>query len=295
MGPRFSIVVPCYNEAGYIADTLNSLRDQNFAGSYEIIVVDNNCTDRTAEIARELGARVVTEKNEGVCWARQKGTEEATGEIVISADADTTYAPDWLAKIERSFGADDMVAAVTGPCRYLGGPLWGRVYARILFGGVHLAYRITGRVFYVTATNIAFRKTCWSGYDVYLTQGGDELNLLRDLRGKGRVVYDHMNPTYTSSRRLTRGAVYGFFVTLLVYYLLAYFLNRLLKRRVIGSAPAYRNDRSLLSGRLQAAGYAVVAGALLLLPFAQPRHYILDKSNAVVAYLIGATTGGDRQ
>ncbi len=114
---------------------------------------------------------------------------------MISADADATYSPDWLATIDRSFGTEERIVAVTGPCRYVGGALWGRVYARILFGGVHLAYRMTGRSFYKTATNIAFRKKYWSGYDVYLTQGGDELNLLRDLRGKGRVVYDHANPT----------------------------------------------------------------------------------------------------
>jgi glycosyltransferase involved in cell wall biosynthesis len=294
MGPRFSIVVPCYNEARYVADTVNSLREQTFAGSYEIIVVDNDCTDETADIARGLGARVVSEKNPGVCWARQKGTEESAGEIVISADADTTYAPDWLAKIDRSFGTDERIAAVTGPCRYVGGPLWGRAYARILFGGVHLVYRMTGRTLYVTATNIAFRKKHWSGYDVHLTQGGDELNLLRDLRGNGRVVYDHTNSTYTSSRRLTRGVLYGFFVTLLVYYLLAYFLNRLFKRRVIGSAPAYRNDRTLLSRRLQAAGVAVLSGFLLLLPFTQPRHFIVDKSDSVADYVTAAIAGADR-
>jgi glycosyltransferase involved in cell wall biosynthesis len=295
LGPKFSIVIPCYNEARYVADAVNSLRGQTFAGSYEIIVVDNNCTDETADIARELGARVVCEKNRGVCWARQKGTEESAGEIVISADADTTYAPDWLAKIDRSFGTDVRIVAVSGPCRYVGGPLWGRVYARILFGGVHLVYRMTGRTLYVTATNIAFRKKHWSGYNVNLTQGGDELNLLRDLRGEGRVVYDHTNPTYTSSRRLTRGVLYSFFVTLLVYYLLAYLLNRLFKRRMIGTAPAYRNDRSPLLRRLQAAGLVVLSVFLLLLPFTQPRHYLFHKSHSVVDYVTTAVTGADHK
>src|SRR5215831_2985963 len=127
MAPRFSVVIPCYNEAGYVAETLHSLRKQDFDGEFEIIVVDNNCTDGTAEIARELGAQVVEEPVKGVCNARQLGTEAASGEIVISADADTTYAPDWLSKIDRSFRADDRVVAVVGPCRYVDGPLWGMV------------------------------------------------------------------------------------------------------------------------------------------------------------------------
>jgi glycosyltransferase involved in cell wall biosynthesis len=295
LAPRFSIVIPCYNEARYIADTVNSLRGQAWAGSYEIIVVDNNCTDDTAEIARELGARVVREDHPGVCWARQTGTEVSTGEIVISADADTTYAPDWLTKIDQSFGADERIVAVTGPCRYVGRPLWGRVYARVLFGGVSLVYRMTGRIVYVTATNIAFQKKHWPGYDVNLTQGGDELNLLRDLSARGRVVYDHTNPTYTSSRRLTRGVLYSFFVTLLVYYLLAYLLNRLFKRPVIGTAPAYRNDRSPLSRRLQTASLVVLSGFLLLLPFTQPRHYLYDKSHSVLDYVTTTVTGVGRR
>jgi glycosyltransferase involved in cell wall biosynthesis len=126
VGTRFSVVIPCYNEAGYVAAALRSLRDQNYAGGYELIVVDNNCADDTADIARGLGARVVTEQVPGVCGARQKGTEVSGGEIVISADADTIYAPDWLAKIDQVFRADDQVVAIAGPCRYVDGPLWGR-------------------------------------------------------------------------------------------------------------------------------------------------------------------------
>src|SRR3954454_14420513 len=177
--PRYSIVVPCYNEADYIAATIASLRGQTYTGSYEIIVVDNNCTDGTADIARASGARVVAEPNRGVCWARQRGTEASAGDIVISADADTTYAPGWLARIDRSFGAGDRVAMVAGPCRYVAGPAWGRACARELVGAVWLVYRLTGRTLYVSATNIAFRRCLWTGYNTHLPQGGDELDVLR--------------------------------------------------------------------------------------------------------------------
>jgi glycosyltransferase involved in cell wall biosynthesis len=263
--PKFSIVIPCLNEARYLTDTVRSLQAQTFTGAYEIVVVDNNSTDETAEIARAMGVRVVFEQHPGVCWARQRGSLAAAGEIIVSADADTTYAPDWLATIDRAFREDDRVVAVAGPCRYVGGPRWGRAYARMLFATVNFVNRWTGRPFYVTATNIAFRKDQWSGYDVHLTQGGDELALLRQLRRRGRVRYVHTNPTFTSSRRLTRGPLYGLFVTLLVYYLLAYLLNRWFNRRVIGSAPAYRSDRTAFSRRVQAVGVAVLVGTLVVL------------------------------
>jgi glycosyltransferase involved in cell wall biosynthesis len=131
---RFSVVIPCYNEEGYVGEAIRSLQRQDFDGAYEIVVVDNNCTDDTARIARELGVRVVTESAPGVCNAREAGTVASRGEIVVSADADTTYAPDWLSKIDRGFRSDDEVVAVVGPCRYYDGPRWGRVFARSLFG-----------------------------------------------------------------------------------------------------------------------------------------------------------------
>jgi glycosyltransferase involved in cell wall biosynthesis len=182
----------------------------------------------------------VVEPIPGVCPARQRGTEAALGEIVVSADADTVYAKDWLSRIDERFRADDDIVAVVGPCRYADGPRWGQVYGRALFGAVNGAYRLTGRAMYASATNIAFRRDAWTGYDTTLTQGGDELDQLRRLRKQGRVVYYHDNPTYTSGRRLARGFAYNVFVSLSVHYLLAYTVNRITGRRVLGSAPAFR-------------------------------------------------------
>ncbi|MBC7558366.1 MAG: glycosyltransferase family 2 protein, partial [Dermatophilaceae bacterium] len=179
--PRFSVVIPAVNEAADIGRCLSSLAGQDFQGDYEIIVVDNNSTDNTAAIAQSHGATVLFEPNPGVCWARERGTEAARGEIVISTDADTTFDPGWLTRIDDSFRQKPSNVAVTGPCHFVDGPRWGLVYAKVLFGIVHLLHRLTGRVIYVSATNIAFRKGVWAGYDTSLTQGGDELDLLRRL------------------------------------------------------------------------------------------------------------------
>ena len=112
---RFSVVIPCYNESAYLADTINSLRAQRFRSGWEIVVVDNTCTDDTAEIARGLGARVVVEERRGVCSARQRGAEATSGEIIVSAEADTIYAPGWLANIVAAFRAHKRLVAVPGP------------------------------------------------------------------------------------------------------------------------------------------------------------------------------------
>jgi len=241
--PRFSVVVPAYQEATTIEASVRSLQAQDFAGLVEIIVVDNNSTDDTAERAAAAGARVMREPERGVCQARQTGTALARGEIVVSTDADTTFAPDWLSRIDAGFAAREDVVAVCGPCRFVDAPWWAAPYTRALFGFVALFYRLTGRVAYATATNIAFRRDAWSGYDLTLTQGGDELGLLRDLRKRGRVHFLPGNTTLTSSRRLYRGFVYSVFVTCFYHYLLTYAVNRIAGRRVLGMAPAIRTDR----------------------------------------------------
>ena len=268
--PRFSIVIPAFNEEDYLAACLRSLAAQDFAGGVEIIVVDNNSSDQTAAVARSLGAVVVHERRPGVCSARQRGTSIARGEIVVSTDADTVFHRGWLSDIDRAFQRHPGCVAVGGPCRFTAGrPWWAVVYPQLLFGAVAAVHRLTGRVVYVTATNIAFRREAWSFYDTQLTQGGDELDLLRRLRRRGRVVFDRHNPTFTSPRRLQRGLAYNLVVTFLGYYLLGYAINRIARRPVLGTAPAFRLSRrwsplTAWAGRLVLASAMLAAGLVLL-------------------------------
>ncbi|SDO35788.1 Glycosyltransferase involved in cell wall bisynthesis [Nakamurella panacisegetis] len=240
---RYSVVIPAFNEEFYLADTLASLAAQNFAGDVEIIVVDNNSTDRTAAIAEANGATVVFESERGVCHARQRGTELARGEIVVSADADTVYHPDWLSTIEAWFVAHPFGIAVGGPCYFHDGPAWGLWLQRRLFGVVNLVARLGGPVIYITATNFAFRRDAFRGYDTRLAQGGDELDLLRGLRKQGLVAFDPNNAIQTSARRMEEGVVYNFAVSFFYYYILGYALNRIFRRPILGMAPAFRRAK----------------------------------------------------
>jgi len=244
-----SIVIPCYNEERFLAKTLKSLLDQTYKGMVELIVVDNNCNDKTVSIAKSFGAKIIFEPRPGVCFARQAGTAAATGVVVISTDADTTFKPHWLKTIMNDFELNSRAVAVAGPCRYSDGPMWGRLYPLFLFGGVSLWYRLRKKPFYITATNVAFKKSAWQAYDTNMTQGGDELALLHDLQDKGRVVFNNSNPVYTSARRLYKGLFYNLVVTFFIYYLLAYYLNRLFNRRLIGMAPAMRSGRYFVNYR----------------------------------------------
>ncbi len=268
------MVIPALNEESYLAATLVSLARQDFAGDYEVIVVDNNSTDNTACIAEAHGARVVSEPHPGICQARQTGTENSRGEIVVSTDADTTFPISWLSTIDQAFLANPSCVAVAGPCRFSNAPWWGIIYPRVLFNAVYLVALVTGRVLYVTATNISFKKAAWDGYDTRLTQGGDELDLLRRLRHRGKVVFLRGNPTMTSARRLQRGLAYNLFVTFFYYYALAYLLNRVSRRTLMHTAPVFRTEKTSLLAHLKIRRGAYGAGLwglfLILAVFVRP-------------------------
>lgn len=252
--PRFSIVIPAFNEEYYLGDCLASLAAQDYPGSFEVIVVDNNSTDGTAALAREAGATVIFEQTPGVCQARQCGTECAAGEIIVSADADTIYPPHWLSTIDGWFTRNRRGVAVGGPCYFHDGPRWGVAVQKLLFGAVALVQRCGGPVLYITATNFAFRKEAFTGYDTRLAQGGDELDLLRKLRKQGTVAFDAANFTHTSARRMEQGALYNFTVSFFYYYILGYALNRVFGRPILGMAPAFRRpptDGSRSNSRLK--------------------------------------------
>jgi glycosyltransferase involved in cell wall biosynthesis len=84
---KISVVIPCYNEEEGVQYTMKGLPEC----VDEVVVVDNNCTDRTAEVATALGARVVAEARKGYGAAYKTGLPAATGDVVITLDGDGTY------------------------------------------------------------------------------------------------------------------------------------------------------------------------------------------------------------
>ncbi len=191
-----------------------------------------------------MNATVIKEKKAGVCFARQAGSEIAQGEIIISTDADTIFKNNWLSKIDKTFKENTSVVAVSGPCRYIDGPWWGKSYTYFLFSANYIYSIIFNHPFYITATNIAFYKSYFEGYDLTSMQGGDELHILNTLKKHGKIKFLHNNPSLTSGRRLKQGLTYNFFVTFLFYYLGAYYLNKLFKKQVVGAAPSFRINRT---------------------------------------------------
>lgn len=95
---RFSVIVPAYNEAEILPSTLASLYDaiHNAPWKGELIVVDNNSTDATADVARTAGAKVVFEAYNQISRARNAGAAVAQGDWLVFVDADTRIDPGLL-------------------------------------------------------------------------------------------------------------------------------------------------------------------------------------------------------
>jgi len=83
----------------------------------EIIVVDNNSKDKTAEIAKKMGARVVPETIQGMTPARNRGFNSAKYDIIARIDSDVVVPQNWIKQIKKTFARTDY-DAFTGPVRF---------------------------------------------------------------------------------------------------------------------------------------------------------------------------------
>ena len=86
-GKKISVVIPCYNEEDGVKRVLDDMPD--FID--EVVVVDNNSTDKTSEIAKAGGARVIFEGRKGYGRAYKTGLKAAEGDIIVTMDGDGTY------------------------------------------------------------------------------------------------------------------------------------------------------------------------------------------------------------
>lgn len=99
-----SIIIPTKNEERNLPDLLRSLRNQNQPPrSLEILIVDGKSTDRTREIAKNYGCRVILQKKLGISNARNLGWKNARGDILVFLEADNRVERNFLRKIDAFF------------------------------------------------------------------------------------------------------------------------------------------------------------------------------------------------
>lgn len=102
--PKVSVIIPVYNNAEGLKQTLAALKQQDYAGELEIIVVDNNSTDGSDQVAAAVsGVSVIYERSiQNSAAARNRGIAVATGEILTFTDSDCIPLPTWISQAVKA-------------------------------------------------------------------------------------------------------------------------------------------------------------------------------------------------
>ncbi len=194
-----SVIIPAFNEEKLLPLCLNSLP----AGDdIEIIVVDNNSTDKTAEIARAASARVVFEAINQIGRARNAGAAVASGEWLLFLDADCAMSEDLLADLRRVMASGDAVGCGS-LMRMRHVPWWAKAMLRFWSLLSVVCHWAAGSL--ILCRSQAFRDVGGFNDDMY---AAEEVDLSRRLKRWGRarglrfpILREH--PLETSNRKLT--------------------------------------------------------------------------------------------
>ncbi len=203
---KFSIIVPAFNEEKLLRDSLRSIRAAAKAfeerdWEWDLIVCDNNSTDRTPEIASEEGAEVVFEPVNQISRARNRGAEAAKGEWMLFVDADSHPTVELLNDV-----ADEVES---GRCLAGGSTVRmdeGGLSLRMVNGLWNLISRVTrwaaGSFIWVEAD--AFRTVGGFSHELFASEELDLFGRLKRLaRERGRkVVILTAHPMETSARKV---------------------------------------------------------------------------------------------
>jgi glycosyltransferase involved in cell wall biosynthesis len=129
--PAVSIIMPAYNVEAYVGDAIRSVLAQTFS-DFEVIVVDDGSTDKTADVVGGLAAgdtrvRLVRQRNRGLAGARNTALRMARGELFALLDSDDLWEPEFLAEQIAILRDRPDVDVVTGNGWMLGGTLHGEL------------------------------------------------------------------------------------------------------------------------------------------------------------------------
>ncbi len=202
-----SIIIPVYNEENYIAVCLDAIARQSVLPD-EVIVVDNNCNDKTVKIARNYDfVTVVREPRQGIVYARNTGFNKASGDLIGRIDADTQLGPDWVESVKSLAATMPSDRAYTGPCSFRDwrGKMmlyWGHrvvyFWSSYLFLGHHTLF----------GSNMFMRNELWQGHKDSMCLRNDvheDMDLsIHIKRAGGSIGFSKAMKATISPRRIFR-------------------------------------------------------------------------------------------
>ncbi|MCE5276687.1 MAG: glycosyltransferase family 2 protein [Planctomycetaceae bacterium] len=196
-GLSLSVVIPCLNAAATLPALLESLQDQTLSrDQYEILLLDDGSADGTCGVAQRYPRVAISRQHgRGPGAAREAGTAEARGELVLFLDSDTRAAPDLLQRHLRYHRANPGVAATGGsvlpaaPFKILS---WQTVDHLSSWFNCHPAARCKAPPEYLPSLNFCIKKDLVRGCHVHwaggLEHSGEDVLFCHDLRREGLTL-----------------------------------------------------------------------------------------------------------
>lgn len=201
-----SLVIPAYNEEAHLRACLDAVAAQTVK-PFEVIVVDNNSTDKTAAIAQAYPfVTVIGEKRQGPVHARNAGFNAAKGTVIGRIDVDSHIAPDWIERLQQIF-ADSSVDAVSGLLGFHDAPFRRLFETADLICRRYLAHNLgrEGELF-LYGGNMAIRRNLWHemrGEVCDHRHLHEDIDLAAHLAGTDyRVIFDESLRADVSVRRV---------------------------------------------------------------------------------------------
>ncbi|MEQ1771065.1 MAG: glycosyltransferase family 2 protein [Devosia sp.] len=216
---QLAFVIPAYNEEILIRKCVDSvLAEIKRSGrECEVVVVNNNSTDRTSEIVSAVpGVRLVHETEKGLGPARDCGLKATTAELVANIDADTVVPEGWLDTVFEEFGKDEKLVCLSGPYIYYDLSIWHRMLVGTFYGLTKLIYLINRYVLRVGSVvqggNFVFKRSAWEkagGYNRGIKFYGEDTDVAVRLSKVGAVKWTFKLKMKTSGRRLAEEGVFA--------------------------------------------------------------------------------------
>lgn len=209
--PVLSIVIPAFNEERALPTCIHRVREacdscSKIAGRYEIIVCDNNSSDRTAALAASLGCRVIFEKENQIARARNRGASVAAAEWLLFVDADSWPPPELMKDaVNILLGSDTIGCGST--IRIVDGPWWFKRAWESKNLSMRLLKWCPGG--FILCRHDAFDEIGGFPLDRYIFEEAEFVRRLKALASIRRQKFTilHKHPFHASGRK---GAKYGF-------------------------------------------------------------------------------------
>ncbi|KKQ28192.1 MAG: Glycosyl transferase family 2 [Candidatus Magasanikbacteria bacterium GW2011_GWC2_37_14] len=206
---KISFIIPAYNEEKYIGKCLESIIKHGPPDA-EIIVINNNSTDQTTGIVNSFPrVKLLFEPTRGTTHTRQKGLENASGELVAFIDADCRLTPEWMNIVAKKFTENKKLVCLSGPYFFYDNTkIKNFLIARPYNYLASLSNKLTNSVIY--GGNTIIKKEIINkigGWDKSINFYGDDVILAKKISTLGKIDFDLKFFVHSSSRRFNHEGI----------------------------------------------------------------------------------------